>query len=482
MEHDSAVPDVFPMPMEAGGTPDATDAAPEAAEAAAPPQPPAAYVTTDDLSQHLASTPVTLGAQGSADAMVTVDPTKMYQSIVGFGASITDSSSYVMTKYLSSTALTQLLTQLFDPSMGVGLSFLRQPMGASDFSSVGDFSYDDGNSDPMLANFNVTQDAKATIPVLQQVLKVNPNVFIMATPWSPPGWMKANGIMDGTGGGGSSSALNADAYEPLAQYFVKFIQAYAKAGIPVGAVTPQNEPLNGSASYPGTDLDAQSELNLVAQNMGPAFKSAGLTTKIWVYDHNWDHPEYPGQILSDATAGGYSEGAAFHCYGGDVSAMTTFHSMYPQKSIYMTECSGGGWQNDQFSDTFETILQSMANWARAVSLWNMALDDQAGPQNKGCNDCAAVVTVSQSGTVTYNADYYALGHFSKFVHPGASRIDATSSSGSLNTVAFLNQDGSIAVVGHNTGGNAITMSVGTGSTAMSVQVPAAAAVTLVWTP
>jgi glucosylceramidase len=217
--------------------------------------------------------------------------------------------------------------------------------------------------------------------------------------------------------------------------------------------------------------------------MGPAFASAGLSTKIWAYDHNWDNESYPVQIMSDATAGGFTEGAAFHCYAGDQSAMTMFHQMFPQKSIYMTECSGGDWQGDAFANTIDTILGSMANWARAVALWNLALDENNGPQNKGCPSCRGIVTVnSQSGAVTYNADYYALGHFSKFARPGAVRVSSTASMGSLSQVAFQNTDGRLALVAHNTGGSAVAVKVGSGPAAMTVSVPANGAVTLSWSP
>lgn len=450
---------------------------------AGPPPPPAAYVTTDDLSRALSPAPLTMGDQGTADAVVTIDPSVVYQSVVGFGASITDSSSYVMTKYLSAAARGQTLAKLFDPVSGIGLSFLRQPMGASDFSTVGNFSYDDGTKDPTLASFSIAQDLKATVPVLKQALALNSRLFVMATPWSPPAWMKNNASMDGTGGAPGSSGLAGDASEPLAQYFVKFLQAYAGAGVVVGAVTPQNEPLNGGASYPGMDLNAPSELTLIAQHLGPALESAGLSTLIWAYDHNWDVETYPEQVIGDATAGGFTEGAAFHCYGGAASAMTTFHRSFPQKSIYMTECSGGDWQGDPFADTIELAIDSTANWARAVALWNLALDENKGPQNGGCATCRGVITVnSQSGEVTYNADYYALGHFSKFVLPGAVRIGSSSSSGALHQVAFRNASGRVAVVAHNTGSGALTVRVGTGATAMSVPVPANAAVTFDWSP
>jgi len=450
---------------------------------AAAPAPPGAYVTTDDLTMGLTPVAITIGESGPADATITIDATTTYQTMLGFGASITDSSSFVMTKYLSPAALADVLVKLFDPASGAGLSFLRQPMGASDFSSAGNFSYDDGASDPTLSRFNVTQDMKATIPLLKQILAAHPDVFILGTPWSPPAWMKNNGSMNGTGGGGGSSGLAGNAYAPLGHYFVKFVQAYAQQGVPIGAVTPQNEPLNGAAAYPGMDLNAPSELALIAQDIGPSLRAAGLPTAIWAYDHNWDVESYPEQIMADPTASSFTEAAAFHCYGGDPSAMTTFHQRYPAKSIYMTECSGGDWQNDAFAATIDLAIDSTANWAEAVALWNMALDENKGPQNHGCATCRGVITVnSQSGHVTYNADYFGLGHFAKFVRRGAVRIASAASGGSLKQVAFKNGDGRLALIAHNTGASATSVRVGAGASAMTVQVPANAAVTFSWSP
>ncbi len=448
-----------------------------------PAVPNGAFLTTSDLSQGLASVTLNQGAAAKADATVTVDPSTTYQVMNGFGASITDSSSYVMTKYLSPDALKQVLTKLFDPANGAGINFLRQPMGASDFSSVGNFSYDDGKSDPDLTSFNLTQDSKATIPVLQQVVAINPKIFIMGTPWSPPAWMKLNNSMNGSGSGGGNPGLAGTAYAPLAQYFVKFVKGYADSGITVSAVTPQNEPQNGAAAYPGMGLDAPSELKLIAEDMGPAFKAADLSTFIWAFDHNWDNEDYPETVIGDATAGSFVEGAAFHCYGGDPSAMSTFHQHFPMKSIYMTECSGGDWQDDPWSNTIELEISSTSNYAQAISLWNMALDENEGPKNNGCDGCRGVITVnSKSSEVTYNVDYYALGHFSKFVRPGALRIASQSSNPALHEVAFKNPSGQLALVAHNTGTKSLVVQVGAGSAALNVTVPGGAAVTVTWAP
>jgi glucosylceramidase len=453
-----------------------------ASDLATPPPAPTAFITTDDLTQALGPVTITFGA-AMADVTITVDATTHYQSIVGFGADITDSSAYVMASHLSASALHDLLVKLFDPTLGVGLSFLRQPMGASDFSSAGNFSYDDTSNDINLTQFNITQDLKTTIPILKQALAIDPGLFIMASPWSPPAWMKLNGSMDGSGGAAGNSGLAANAYQPLAQYFVKFVQAYAAQGIPVAAVTPQNEPLNGTANYPGMDFNQPSETSFIGKNLGPALAAAQLKTFIWAYDHNWDVESYPAGVMGDATAGPFSEGAAFHCYGGDPSAMTTFHDAFPQKSVYMTECSGGAWQGDPFANTIDLIIDSTSNWARAVALWNMALDEKAGPQNHGCGTCRGVVTIdSKSGAITYNVDYYALGHFSRFVRPGALRVKSTASDGALKQVAFVNGDGTLALIAHNAAAAPRVVQVGAGAAAMSVSVPANAAVTLRWSP
>jgi len=448
------------------------------------PLPPAAYLTTSDLSQGLAVTPLNLGEVSDAGAILTLDPSTTFQVMTGFGASITDSSSYVMTKYLADSALKDAMVKLFDPVNGVGLSFLRQPMGASDFSSVGNFSYDDTAQDVTLTHFNIDQDMKATVPLLKQSRALNPSLFILGTPWSPPAWMKNNASMNGSGSGASGNpGLALTAYAPLAQYFVKFVQAYAAQGIVVNAITPQNEPQNGAAAYPGMDLNAASELKLIGTNLGPAFKAAGLSTLIWAFDHNWDHEDYPEQVMADATANGFSEGAAFHCYGGDPSAMTTFHQKFPQKSIYMTECSGGDWQDSPWSNGIELAISSVANYAQAVVFWNLALDENHGPTNNGCPGCRGLITVnSKTKDVKYEVDYFALGHFSKFVLPGARRIGSMSSNPALHQVAFANKDGRLAVVAHNTGKDTLSVQIGSGATAMNVSVPANAAVTVAWTP
>lgn len=441
-----------------------------------------AWVTTPDLQKALTSSTPTLGTLSGAAASVTINPSKTYQSIVGAGGSLTDSSTYVLNT-LSASAKTDVLNHLFNTSSGIGVSFLRQPMAGTDFSSVGDYSYDDnpsGNWDEQLSNFSIAQDLKATVPILKESLGINPDIVVVALPWSAPAWMKTNASMDGRPAGNGEPSLKTEAYDVFARYFVKFIKAYADNGIPIHAVSPQNEPLNLDAAYPAMGLTAAEETTFIRENLGPALKSANLSTVVWGYDHNWDDIGYPQTIMADVTAASYTEGAAFHCYAGDISAMTTFHNNYPDKSIYISECSGGGWQSNALSDTIDLIINGTRNWARVISLWNLVLDSNSGPANKGCSNCRGFVTVdTSSGKVSYNIDYYAMGHMSKFVQSGAVRIDS-SSSGSINAVAFKNPDGSFALIGHNTSQSDISLQVNGSTQNFNLTVPAGAAVTFTW--
>jgi glucosylceramidase len=322
--------------------------------------------------------------------------------MTGFGASFTDSSAWLVA---NSPLRNSIMTKLFSPSQGIGLDFLRQPIGASDFSrSV--YSYDDrpsGQTDPSLANFSISHDTAYILPILQQALQLNPAITIMATPWSPPGWMKTSGSMIG-------GTLNTADYQVFANYLVKFLQAYQAAGVPVSLITPQNEPEYSPSNYPGSTLTAGQEVTLI-DDLGPAIRNAGLGTQILGYDHNWNDTSFPETILGDPTAGSYTAGTAWHCYAGDPSAQTTVHNAYPGKATYFTECSGTQSSNpaDTFADSLDwqtenLIIGATRNWAKSVVTWNMALDPSGGP-SMNCTTCTGVVTVDNSaGTATYNAE------------------------------------------------------------------------------
>ena len=402
----------------------------------------------------------------------------------GFGASLTDSSAYLINQKLSAAQAKALMTQLFDPVLGIGLSLLRQPMGASDFSHVGNYSYDDGAADPTLKNFSVSHDQADIIPLLKSARSLNPNLQLLAMPWSPPAWMKTSNSQNG-------GSLNADAYPVLAQYFVKFIQAYAAAGLPIWAVTPQNEPQFSTGSYPSMSMTATDQSNFIKNNLAPALAQAGLGTKILGFDHNACEQDtnqcpavFPATLLNDPATAKDLAGIAWHCYSGDLTYITDFHNSHPNVPMYFTECSGGGWQNGSpsFLDSeLWLMFRTMNNWMRTAVTWNLALDTSAGPTNGGCQNCRGVVTIDPSnGAVTYNAEFYALGHLSKFWRPGAYVVPVSTGVGNLNTTAYQNADGSNVLLVQNTGGSPASFYAQVNGKGFPATVPAGAAVTYIW--
>ncbi|MFF5142267.1 discoidin domain-containing protein [Streptomyces sp. NPDC013157] len=413
---------------------------------------------------------------------IKVDDSVRYQKITGFGAALTDSSAYLINK-LPTSGRNTLMQKLFSPSAGIGLSMVRSPMGATDFTATGNYSYDDmpaGQTDPTLAHFSIKHDAAYIIPELKQALALNPGIKVTSTPWSPPGWMKTSGSMIG------GTLLDTD-YSALAGYFVKYIQAYGKAGVPISYVTPQNEPLN-APTWPGTYLTPSQETKLVKE-MGQAFAAKDLSTKILAWDHNWDVPSYPESIYNDPTTAKYAVGSGFHIYSGSPIYQTLTHDDYPNKQIYLTEATGGVWQADQqvaFHDALDTwMIDTTRNYANGSMLWNIALDPSMGPLNSdtnGIGECRGLVTIDPaSGEVTYNPDYYALAQVTKFVKPGAHRIYSnTFGAGSVNDVAFQNPDGSKVLVAYNDSNAAKTISVADGTQSFNYMLNAGNAATFTY--
>ena len=425
---------------------------------AAPDQPAGVSVVVTDLGAqtYLAPQPGMSWQGGSAPAgpTITVDTTRRYQEITGFGASFTDSSAWLVGTKLDASQRDAVMRDLFS-DQGIGLSFLRQPMGASDFAVKGNYSYDDmppGKTDSTLAHFSIDHDRAYIIPLLQQARRINPQLTVMATPWSPPGWMKTSDSMIG-------GTLRPDAYQPLADYFAKFLEDYAAAGVPIRYITPQNEPLFIPGGYPGMFLSAAQADDLIKNYLGPTLRAHHLPTGILAYDHNWDAISYPETMYADPDAAGYVAGTAWHCYGGDVITQAVSHNDYPNKPAFHTECSGGEWEGDAqagFAAAMGLVINATRNWAKGVIRWNIALDEKNGPTNGGCRTCRGVVTVAKdaNGQWTYSktVDYWALGQVSKFVRPGARRVASnTFGSGDVQDVAFVNPDGCNVLVAFNSG-------------------------------
>jgi glucosylceramidase len=448
-------------------------------------------LTTDDqnhLMESQAGIHFTTAAGGSN--LIVVDETQTYQQIEGFGASMTDSAAYLLNQVATPSARTAAMNDLFTRAgSGIGISFLRNPMAASDLAR-NLYSYDDnaGQSDPTLANFSIAHDQQDIIPLIVQARQLNPQLKTMATPWSPPGWMKDSGSMIG------GSLLTAS-YDAFANYFVRYIQAYQAAGIPIDYISLQNEPLYTPGDYGGMCMPAapatlcnnktwpSDQLTALRDHVLPALAAKNLTTRVLVYDHNWDVPTYPDAVLSDLVilASNQVAGTAWHGYAGTPGVMTTLHNKFPAKGNYQTEHSGGTWVSDQVKEDFEEITQVMRNWSKVYVKWGLALDQNRDPHSGGCGTCSPLVTVNTStGAVTRAIDYYTLGHFSRFVLPGASRVYSSNARGVVSA-AFLNPDSSKAIVVYNDTNAPNGFQVQWGTQSFTYTLPALSGATFTWT-
>jgi glucosylceramidase len=389
------------------------------------------------------------------------------------------------------------------------VSFLRQPIGSSDFTAAAEhWTYDDvpaGQTDFGLRHFSIARDQAQVLPLLRQAERLNPRLTVMATPWSPPAWMKTGDSLIG-------GRLKDDprVYDAYARYLVKFVLAYKAAGVPVDFLSVQNEPQNRTPrGYPGTDMPVRQQIKVI-EALGPLLHRASPRTRILAYDHNWaTHPDdvantppgespetdYPYEIL-DSPAARWVAGTAYHCYSGDPAAQTALHDAYPRKGIWFTECSGSHGPADPpaqvFRDTLvwharNVMLGTTRNWARSAVTWNLALDGTGGPHLGGCDTCTGLVTVNADGTVARNAEFYTIGHLAKFVRPGAVRIGSTSFgttgwNGQIMDVAFRNPDGSTALVVHNENDDPRTFAVAVGDRQFEYTLPGGAVATFTWPP
>jgi glucosylceramidase len=448
-----------------------------------PPSGPTAevWITTADQTHLLSQQPnVQIRSTGASPVTIDVDEATSYQEMVGFGAAMTDASAYLIQQKLGAQH-DAILHELFGRNPGIGLSFLRVPMGASDFSTH-DYSYDDmpaGQTDSTLTNFSIDPDRADKLPALKAALAINPQLKLVGSPWSSPGWMKTTGsLIKGT--------LRPEYYDSFAQYFLKFVKAYSAEGVPIFAVTMQNEPAYEPDNYPGMRLDPPIRAEVIGKHVGPLFEQSGMNTLILDWDHNWDLPSSPLAVLADDAARKYVSGVAWHCYAGDVGAQDQVHTAYPTIDAYFTECSGGGWAT-VFADNLKffvgtLIIGSTRGWAKGVALWNLALDENDGPHLGGCGNCRGVITInSATGFVTRNVEYYALAHASEFVRPGAHRIASSTDVGGLQSVAFRNSDdGTKVLIVLNTAANEVSFAVRSAGKIILYALPAGAVATFRW--
>lgn len=387
---------------------------------------------------------------------IEVDENVTYQTIDGFGFTLTGGSAEVI-KSLDPVKKAELLQELFGSNANsISISYLRVSIGASDLNSA-PFSYDDmpaGQTDVNLTNFSLAPDMGSVIPVLKDILLINPNIKILGSPWSAPTWMKTNNSFVG-------GSLQTQYYGVYAQYFVKYIQQMKLQGITIDAITPQNEPLHGG-NNPSMLMSAAEQAEFIKTNLGPAFQAANITTKIIVYDHNCDRPDYPISVITDAAARVFINGSAFHLYGGDISALSNVHNAAVDKAVYFTEQytpSNGNFGGDLKWHVKNVVIGSMRNWSRNALEWNLANDPAFGPHTPGgCNTCKGAITVQTSSSFTRNVGYYIIAHASKFIPPNSIRI-ASTNAGNLNSVAFKRPDGKRVLLIENDDTSAIIFNI-----------------------
>src|SRR5579884_634337 len=432
--------------------------------------------------------PISFGSGNANGAVtVTVNENTKYQQFVGAGASMTDTAGYLLgsSGALTSATRSAVMTKLFDPNNGIGLDFLRNPMGASDLARY-NYSYDDmpaGQTDPNLNNFSISHDLVDILPLTKQAEQLNPNLKLMMTPWSAPAWMKSDDNFT------SHSYLQSQYYAAYAQYFVKTIQAYQAQGVHVDYVSAQNEPgcCDGS-TYPTMNWNGNGLDYFTATDLLPALHQAGITsTKDLALDWNWsNYGSYAQQEVDDATVRNDSlfGGVAWHGYDeGSAGEQTTVHDQYPNIGQFDTEHSGGTWISNQQNEDMNNIIDYTRNWGQSVVKWSLAVDQNMGPHNGGCGTCTGLITVhngdSLSGQVDYTVEYYDMGQLTKFVKPGAYRIDSTASS-TVPNVAWINPDGSKALVAYNGSGSTQQLVVNWGNESFSYSLPSATSATFTW--
>jgi len=435
------------------------------------------WVTKPDQSVLLKkqSTVLSFGTATNSYASIDVDSSLTYQTIDGFGYTLTGGSAGLIKKLAASEAAA-LLNELFGSGAGsIGVSYLRISIGASDLNSSV-FSYDDmpaGQTDPTLANFSLSQDTVDVIPVLKQILAINPNLKIMGSPWSPPVWMKDNGSSIG-------GSLLPQYYGAYAQYFVKYVQQMKARGITIDAITVQNEPQHGG-NNPSMVLSALQEADFVKNNLGPAFRAAGITTKIIIWDHNCDNPGYPITILNDAVAKSYIDGSAFHLYAGDISALSTVYNAHPDKNLYFTEQwtgSTGTFDGDLKWHIKNVIIGSMRNHSKVALEWNLANDGGYNPHTPGgCTQCRGAITLD--GAITRNVSYYIVAHAAKFVPAGSVRI-ASSLETNLPNVAFKTPSGQKVLIVENEGTTDAAFNIKYKNKWVTTSLAAGAVATYIW--
>ncbi len=454
------------------------------------------WVSSEDMALTLTpGDPLPFVPKAKADPdrpTIEVNPKKTYQSILGMGSSLEHTTCYNLFQ-LGPERMAEVIERLVNPETGIGMNLMRICIGTPDFTGEPWYSYDDvppGQTDPDLEHFSIEKDRAYVLPVLKKALEKNPELLFFASPWSPPGWMKSTDDMIG-------GHVLPKYYRVYARYFVKFVQAYEAEGIPIYAVTPQNEPGVNTRNYPTldwypscqwslivdednfwpVDFDTMghNERDFIKKHLGPAFKEHGVGTEVWCYDHNISNLWYPRNILSDPEAAQYVGGTGFHAYAGKPDALTDFHNEFPEKPLYFTEGSAPGVRGAM------RIISLLRNWCRSYNAWVIMIDYDGNPNNGPFKTKRTCVQPRRDGSgVDYHFTYYSYGQFMKFVKRGADRIDSTEGTRTFNNVAFKNPDGEIVLVVANWESEPVTFEVVYGKQMFSTTIPAKSVATYTW--
>jgi glucosylceramidase len=448
-------------------------------------QPPAVIVTNDvdfwltkgDKSVLLQKQTGVLGFNANFNSFpsITVDETQTFQTMDGFGYTLTGGSAQVINQ-LNPTKKAALLQELFGNSAtSISVSYLRLSIGASDLNATA-FTYNDGAVDTSLSSFSLAQDQNTVIDLLKEILLINPNIKIVATPWSAPAWMKTNNSLIG-------GSLQTQYYGVYANYFVKYLQQMKLQGITIDAITPQNEPENPN-NNPSMLMTAVEQINFIKNNLGPALQAANLNTKIITFDHNCDNNgQYPIAILNDPAAANFVDGSAFHLYAGDISTLSVVRNVNPNKNIYFTEqftSSTGNFGADLQWHLRNVIVGASRNWSKNALEWNLANDSSIGPHTSGgCTTCLGALTISDSENFTRNVGYYIIGHASKFVPLGSVRIGSNTLP-NLNNVAFKTPTGKKVLVVANDGTSLQTFKISFNNKWVTVSLDSGSVGTFIW--
>jgi O-Glycosyl hydrolase len=462
------------------------------------PEPPATgdvtlYITTNTRTQDFKKNAVDFSKKSNmSPTTIKLEPATRYQTMDGFGAAITGSTAYNLMQ-MTQENRTKFLKETFSPTEGMGQSYVRIAIGCSDFS-LSEYSLCDT---PGIENFALTsEETEYVIPILKEILAINPDLKIMGSPWTPPRWMKVNNLTDlQPFNSWTSGQLNPAYYADYAAYFVKWIQVLKQQGITVYSVTPQNEPLNRGNSA-SLFMGWEEQLEFVKNHMVPQFKEASLDTKIYLFDHNYnydnmpDQNDYPVKIYDAGIDSDIVAGAAYHNYGGDKAELLDIQAKYPDRELVFTETSIGTWNDGRnlevrlIDDMREVALGTVNNWCKGVIVWNLMLDTDRGPNREGgCQTCYGAVDINRSNysAITRNSHYYIIGHLSSVVKPGAVRIGTSGFSESgFHYSAFENTDGTYAFVLLNSNAAARTITLDDGNNHFSYEVPAKSVVSYRW--